>query len=142
MRKGTVRKVVVASRNVTTVAGNNWATQDGVGSNAAFDEPTGLAITPDATTAYVADIRGNRIRQVDIASGTVTTIAGSNVITNLVSGSNAGNTDGIGTATQFDRPSGLAMSQGGFLYMTDSANNRVRRYEVATRLVSTLPALL
>jgi hypothetical protein len=128
-KRASVRKVVVASREVTTIAGglHSWTTQDGVGTNAGFNQPKGLAITPDATTAYVAEYTGHRIRQVDIASGTVTTIAGTN----------RGDSDGIGTNAEFNHPSGLAMSQAGLLYMADYLNNRIRRFEVATRLVST-----
>ena len=119
--------MVVHSWEVTTIAGSNtWATQDGVGTNAAFNQPTGLAITPDAQTAYVAEYSAHRIRKVDIASGTVTTIAGTN----------RGSSDGIGTNAEFNYPYGLAMSQAGLLYIADQENMRIRRFEVATDLVS------
>jgi DNA-binding beta-propeller fold protein YncE len=49
---------------------------DGGLHEAAFDNPQGLAITPDGGTLYVADPGNHAVRAVDLAAGQVTTIAG------------------------------------------------------------------
>lgn len=50
--------------------------EDGGAAEAAFEQPQGLALSDDGTTLYVADTRNHAIRAVDVATGAVTTIAG------------------------------------------------------------------
>ena len=101
----------------TVYAGSGTAgSTDGVGTNASFDRPVGLAI--DATgTLYVAEAQGNRIRRVS-PGGTVTTLAGSGT---------AGSTDGTGTAASFNTPHDVKLDAAGNLYVADAGNNRIRR---------------
>ena len=47
---------------------------DGVGTNASFSSPQGLVV--DGDLLYVADTNNHAIRQVDLATGSVTTLAG------------------------------------------------------------------
>ena len=49
---------------------------DGGASEATFRQPQGLALSADGNTLYVADTANHAIRSVDLATGTVTTIAG------------------------------------------------------------------
>jgi YVTN family beta-propeller protein len=114
----------------TTVAGNgNFSFKDGVAGAAEFAVPRGLAIDPSGTKLYVADMGNNRIRQVNLATGEVITIAGSTV----------GFSDGVGTAAKFDSPRGVAISpDGNTLYIADSDNNRVRAIDLATKQVTTI----
>lgn len=48
--------------------------RDGLAAEAAFDHPQGVAL--DGDTAYVADTENHAVRAVDLAAGTVTTVAG------------------------------------------------------------------
>ena len=94
---------------VHTIAGSGTAGyKDGTGAAAQFDTPIGLAVS--GTTLYVADYKNHRIRAIDLASATntVRTIAGSG---------KAESTNGIGTAAQFNRPTGIAVS-GDTLYVS------------------------
>jgi DNA-binding beta-propeller fold protein YncE len=50
--------------------------EDGGPSDSSFRQPQGLALSPDGKTLYVADTRNHAVRSVDLASGEVTTIAG------------------------------------------------------------------
>ena len=60
-----------------TLAGSGSAGwQDGTGTNAIFNTPLQIALTPDKQKLLVADAANRRIRLVDIASGTVSTFAG------------------------------------------------------------------
>lgn len=73
-----IRKIVIASAAVTTLAGNSSAGfLDGVGTNAKFDSPQG--ITVDGGNLYIADRNNQRIRKIEISSGTVSTFVGSRI---------------------------------------------------------------
>jgi sugar lactone lactonase YvrE len=110
------------SGTVTTVAGNGQlGDADGTGGSkgtAEFASPTGLAVDA-AGSLYIADFLNSRIRKIDPA-GNVTTIAG-----NGTQGYADGTGGPHGTA-QFDGPVGIAVDQGGNLYVGDAENNRVR----------------
>jgi DNA-binding beta-propeller fold protein YncE len=70
-----VRRIVLASATVSTLAGSNTSgSADGV--SASFNGPHGLVIDPTGTFLYVADSRNGRIRRIDIAQRSVTTVAG------------------------------------------------------------------
>lgn len=118
-----IRKVVIATNEVTTLAGSSQGTSDGIGSAAQFDTPAGIAT--DGTNLYVGEF-SSRIRKVVIATGEVTTLAGS---TN-------GFTDGIGTAAQFGAPQAIT-TDGTNLYVAD-ANNRIRKLVISTGEVTTV----
>jgi DNA-binding beta-propeller fold protein YncE len=77
-----IRKIVIATGVVTTMAGSGTAgAADGIGSAATFDQPYG--ITTDGTNLYVADTNNNKIRQIVIATGEVSSLTGA---ANTVSG--------------------------------------------------------
>ena len=69
---------------------------------------------------YVADTNGNTIRKIVIATGVVSTLAGSGT---------PGYKDAIGTAAQFYLPSGVAVDSSGNVYVTDLKNHRIRKIE-------------
>lgn len=115
-----IRRIVVATGVVTSVAGGGSVggiapgSANGVGFNARFDTPYGIS-GDSAGNLYVADSGNQRIRQIELATSTVTTLTGSS----------AGFTDGTGTNAQLSSPFGIAAS-GNKLYVTDSSNNRIR----------------
>lgn len=125
----TIRKVVIASGAVTTIAGNanSAGSADGIGANASFNSP--YAITTDGTNLFVAD-RGNCIiRKVIIATAEVTTLAGTPGI--------SGSSDGIGAAARFGWLGGIT-TDGANLFIADSSNRSIRKLVIATGEVSTL----
>jgi hypothetical protein len=124
----TIRKIVIATGEVTTLAGSagSWGSADGTGSAARFWSPDG--ITTDGTNLYVADTSNSKIRKIVIATGAVTTFAGSGSF---------GSTDGTGTAAQFGLPSGIT-TDGTNLYVADTSNNTIRKIVIATGAVTTL----
>jgi sugar lactone lactonase YvrE len=71
----TIRKIVVATRAVTTLAGTagQQGTTDGQGTAALFNHPTGIAFD-GAGSLYVAD--DNTIRKITIATAAVSTVVG------------------------------------------------------------------
>ena len=59
---------------VTTVAGGGGSgNEDGIGAQAKFSSPHGLASTLDGKTLYIADTDNDQIRMLDVATGVVTT---------------------------------------------------------------------
>lgn len=126
-----IRKVVIATGVVTTLAGQagTSGTTDATGTAARFQEPYG--VTTDGTNVYVCDRGNHSIRQVVIATGVVTTIAGT-------SGTgNAGSTDATGAAASFSSPDGIT-TDGTNLYVSDTANNLIRQIVISTGVVTTL----
>jgi hypothetical protein len=126
----TIRKIVIATRVVSTIAGSATAPPgavDGTGSAASFNEPRG--VTTDGTgNLYVADKGNNTIRKIEIATGAVSTFAGSGTPSAV---------DGTGTASSFIYPMGIT-TDGTSLFVADSGNNKIRRIAVASMVVSTL----
>jgi sugar lactone lactonase YvrE len=124
----TIRKIVIATGAVSTLAGQSgqWGFVDGVGTDARFGFPMG--ITNDGTNLYVADQGNNTIRKIVIATGAVTTLAGSG---------QSGSNDGTGHAALFYGPTGIT-TDGANLYVADQWNNDIRKIVIATRVVTTL----
>jgi hypothetical protein len=103
---------------------------DGVGANARFHSPAGIALD-GAGNLYVADDRNNSIRKVVVATGAVTTLAGQGALV----GSFA---DGTGAGAQFSEPQGVALDGAGNLYVADHSNWAIRKIVIATGAVTTL----
>ncbi|EOD23182.1 hypothetical protein EMIHUDRAFT_349742, partial [Emiliania huxleyi CCMP1516] len=125
-----IRRVEVATGAVTTLAGSGEnGDADGVGEAAQLCYPAGIAVSPDGSALFVADVDNHKIRRVEVATGAVTTIAGSG---------DAGDTDGVGEAAQFSYPYGVAISpDSSGLFVGDCSNHKIRRVEVATGAVTT-----
>jgi len=125
----TVRKIVVATGEVTTLAGAARITgsADGVGSDARFNSPEGMTIV--GTDLFVTDRENHTIRKIDITTRKVTTFAGAAGF--------YGSADGTGAAALFKRPSGIT-TDGTNLYVADQGNHTIRRVVITTGEVTTL----
>ena len=55
-----------------------------------------------------------------------------------MAGSTIGYTDGTALSAKFNRPFTLSADEGGNVYIADLANNRIRRIDWITRIVSTV----
>jgi sugar lactone lactonase YvrE len=104
---------------VTTLAGSpgQWGSNDGTGSAASFEQPTGVAVD-SAGNVYVADSDNNEIRKIS-PSGVVTTLAGS--------AGQIGSSNGTGSAARFEQPTGVAVDSAGNVYVADSNNWEIRK---------------
>jgi len=112
-----IRKVT-PSGQVSTLAGNdNPGLTDSTFLTSSFNNPSG--VTLDASgNIYVADMLNNAIREINISSGRVTTLAGGNDSTASV--------DGTGSGASFYFPNSLAANAAGDLYVTEYATNLIR----------------
>jgi streptogramin lyase len=125
----TIRRIVLSTGDVTTIAGlaGSRGSADGVGTAARFNTLTG--ITCDGANLYITDQNSAVIRQMVLATREVTTLAGT---PNMV-----GNVNGVGAAARFQKARALVYDGIGNLYIADSGNNAVRKLNVATRQVTT-----
>lgn len=113
----TIRVVNIATTAVTTLAGSALSKGgvDGVGTAAGFNQLAG--ITTDGTYLYVADTAHHTLRKIEIATATVTTIAGLALT--------SGNADGTGVLARFNAPAAI-ITDGLSLYVTDTNNHTIR----------------
>ncbi|GEM_PF-380356 len=106
-----------AEVGVSTVAGSGYkGFGNGAGPQAKFSGLRGVAVS-DKGVVYVADEDNRRIRVV-AANGTVATYAGTG---------SAGSTDGKRLSARFARPSDVALTANGTMYVVDSQYHTVRR---------------
>ena len=128
---GTIRTIDIASGLVGTLAGTPGVTgsADGTGPAASFKYPVGLAYD-GAGNLFVVDTSNQTIREIDVASQAVTTLAGTPGV--------MGSADGVGAAAGFLYPQGVASDGAGNLYVADDGNVAIRKIVVATRTVTTL----
>ena len=101
--------------NVATLAGGKEGFADGVGTAASFNTPSALALGPGGNI-FVADTGNNRIRKIT-PEGQVSTVAGNGT---------PGYVDGPVATAQFNGPIGLAVSEGGDIYVADTYNDVIR----------------
>src|ERR1051326_7075477 len=128
-----VRKL--SGGTISTIAGTGIAGFSGDGgpaTSAQVYNPTHLAIDA-AGNIYVADYINNRIRKINTA-GTITTVAGSGPNSQ---GGYSGD-GGPATSAQFNKIAGVAIDAAGNLYIADAGNDRVRKVDAGTGIVSTL----
>lgn len=129
----TIRKITRGGE-VSTLAGlaGSEGSANGAGPVARFSLPFALAVGPQSTL-YVTDYGSETIRR--IVGNTVSTIGGVAEIQGFL--------DGPGTSSVFNSPSGIALDGNGNLYVTESANNIVRRGEPLSRpSIATQPLAL
>jgi sugar lactone lactonase YvrE len=114
----TIREVS-SSGVVTTLAGlaGTFGTTDATGTDARFNQPTGVAVGSGGDV-YVADSINNAIRRVT-PQGAVTTLAGTP--------GSAGSVDGTASTALFRQPFGVAIDSSGNVYVADFGNNSIRK---------------
>ena len=137
-----IRKVVISTGAVSTIAGRSRKSgdSDGYYTDARFHSPK--RITTDGSNLYVTDTNNNMIRKIVIATGQVTTIAGRR--------NSMGPTDGSLGSNTFYYPVGIT-TDGANLYVTDTKplsanssavtelyNNRIRKINLSSGDVSTI----
>jgi hypothetical protein len=98
-----------------TLAGGARGFADGRGTDARFDTPSGVALTPSGSLV-VADTANNAIREVD-PDGRVRTLAG---------GGPPGFADGPAATARFNGPLGVTVDTDGRILVADAYNDRVR----------------
>jgi sugar lactone lactonase YvrE len=125
-----IRKVVFTSADflegeVTTIAGTGTAGFSGDGgpaTEAQINFPQDVEIGPDGRL-YFCDTNNNRVRAIDLGTGTIDTIAGTG-------GKGYSGDGGPARDAQLHRPFGIAFDPNGDLYISDTFNSRVRKVKL------------
>ena len=126
-----IRKFTVGG-SINTIAGNGASVYSGDGGAATI----AMIADPEAVTVdaagdlFIADFGNNVVREVNHATGIITTVAGNGF--GGLSGDN-----GPATAAQLNRPSALALDSAGDLFIADRYNNRIREVNLNTGIITT-----
>ncbi len=105
--------------HVTTLAGSGEAGfVEGPAHQARFNQPYGVALDDAEVTLYVADYLNHAIRQINLLTDEVSTLAGNG---------KAGFTDGTGEKAAFNQPYNLRSDGHGGLIVPDQNNHAIRR---------------
>ncbi|WP_411031835.1 IPT/TIG domain-containing protein [Spongiimicrobium sp. 3-5] len=119
-----IRKIT-PDGTVTTLAGGDLGSADGLALSAQFFNPHGIALDANQNI-YVADQGNHKIRKIT-PDGMVSTLAGSV----------EGYEDGVSGKAKFQDPSGIATDVLGNVYVSDELNFKVRKIS-PSGIVSTL----
>jgi trimeric autotransporter adhesin len=112
---------------ISTVAGGGSA--ENVPATTSPVAPAAVAVD-GAGNLFIADFRNNRVRKVDTSS-IITTVAGNGAASFSGDG-------GPATAASLNGPSGVALDSSGNLLIADFSNNRVRKVDHATQIITTV----
>ena len=119
---------------INTFAGTGDAGFSGDGGPAklaALNGPSGIALD-GAGNVYVADTGNNRVRKIT-PGGIITTVAG-----NGVPGFAGDTQPADGATTELNNPYGVTVDYAGNLYIADTNNQRVRRIDAASGVITTV----
>jgi sugar lactone lactonase YvrE len=116
---------------VTTAVGGGASFGDGAApTSATLVAPSGLALGPGGIV-YSVERLYNRVRRIDRVRGIITTVAGT--------GEEGFSGDGRGAgAARLSNPVAAAVDSGGNLFITDTRNNRIRRVDALTGIITTV----
>lgn len=131
-----VREVIATGSGagtMKTVAGDgNAGYQAGpiLATATSMNVPGAVAID-GAGNLYIADTNNNVVREVDLTTGIMTTVAGNNSPGYTGDGAAA-------TAAELNSPDGIVVDAAGNLYIADTGNNAVREVVQATGKIETI----
>ncbi|XP_057439055.1 protein SUPPRESSOR OF QUENCHING 1, chloroplastic isoform X2 [Lotus japonicus] len=102
-----------------------------------FAQPSGLSLSRDLTEIYVADSESSSIRAVDLKTGGSRLLAGGDPVfsDNLFK---FGDQDGIGSEVLLQHPLGVLCGKDGEIYITDSYNHKIKKFDPTSKRVSTI----
>lgn len=130
-----IRRIDAKTKVITTFAGTGTAGFSGDGgpaTKAKFNFLTGVGLGVDVSgNIYVSDASNNRVRVITATTNIVTTIAGTGVAGFSGDGGQA-------SAAQLSEPQGIGIDASHNIYISDGANNRIRRIDGVTKVISTV----
>ncbi len=143
MNDSRIRMVSASTGNISTVAGNGtWCSSPsaacgdgGIATSANFGFVRAVALD-SAGNLYISDYTDQRVRKVTASTGYISTVAGNGTV---CASSTAACGDGsAATSANLDDPTNLAVDLAGNLYISDAADQRVRKVAAATGVITTV----
>ena len=134
-RNHRVRKILVSNNFVATIAGTGTTGYSGDGNQATaatIQSPLGINLD-NSLNVYFGGTDYHVVRKITVSTGIISTIAGT--------GSTSGgyNGDNIqATSATLHTPYDVVLDFYGNLYITDRYNNRIRKVDVSTGLITTV----
>jgi len=130
-----IRMVNMSTGIINTICGNGTAgfAGDGGPATAATCEvnaPRGIEVTA-AGDLYFSDAGNNRIRVISAATGLINTIGGNGTAGYVADGVAA-------TTTKINGVRGLSVDVSGNVYIADQTNDRIRRIDAITNIITTV----
>ena len=128
-----MRKIDPLTGIITTVAGTGESGFNGdniAATDAKLFLPEGV-FTDSIGNLYIDDALNNRIRKVIISTGIITTVVGNGM------GGFAGD-GGQATDAKLFTPSGVSVDRFGNIYVADLNNNRIRKIDATSGIISTI----
>jgi sugar lactone lactonase YvrE len=128
-----IRRVSVTG-TITSYAGTgsgSFRGDGGVAINAILAQPRGVTLDSNGNL-FFADTGNHVIRRVAAGTGIITTVAGMGELSGF-SGDGGG-----ATGARLNGPHGVAVDASGNLFISDTNNNRIRRVDAVTGIISTL----
>ena len=128
-----IRKIDHITGVITTVAGtgiHGYSGDSGLAINAQLYVPSGI-IMDTGGNMYIADAGNMVVRKIDASTNIITTIAGNGT------GGSAGD-NGPATSAELNGPSGLGFDKLGNILIADSWNNKIRKLDVSTGVITTI----
>ena len=134
-----IRKIDSQTGIITSVAGNGqfgYSGDGGLAINASFKSPQKVVVD-EKGNLFIADGSNNRIRKIDSQTGIITTIAGNGC--DPFAQQNCPFTDGVpATSTSLTDPKDLAIDEKGNLFIADGSNDRIRKIDSQTGIITTI----
>jgi sugar lactone lactonase YvrE len=129
-----VRRVDGRTGIISTLAGTGEKASTGDGgpaAKAALVEPNGVALDRAGRTLFIADVAGHRLRAVDLASGTIRTVAGDGTGKHVGDG-------GPASAAKLSGPRAVKVAADGTVLVLERNGNTLRAIRPTDGVIQTL----
>jgi DNA-binding beta-propeller fold protein YncE len=129
-----VRRVNARTGVISTIAGNGSKAYSGDGGpadRAGLVEPNGVAIDSEGKRLLIADVSDNRVRVVDLASGTITHFTGTGRRAHTGDG-------GPASAAAIQGARAVDIGPDGTIYLLEREGNRLRAVDPSTGSIRTV----
>lgn len=124
--------------NPVVFCSGGFAGDGGPAETAKLSAPIAVGVDKSGNL-FIADNGNRRVRRVDANTGIITTVAGNSVCRSGACKGGFSGDGGLATKAELDNMfGGVALDADGNLFICDSGNNRVRRVDHATGIITTV----
>ena len=129
-----IRKIDANTGVISTIAGTGtagYSLDSGAATLATLNSPNSLVLDKNGNL-YFTDQENDRIRKINLSTGLINTVAGGNAV-----GAYGGD-GGLATNALLNTPTGITIDSTGNLYFSDYGNNRIRKVNLNTNIITTI----